>query len=266
MAAPNVLPRATSDGTVSGVRHAGAILDLFTPHAPEWGARGTARELGISKSHAQRLLSSLAGLGLLERQTSTGRYRVGVRSLALAAVMLESSPLISGALPIMRSLQARLDADVTLAVWDRSAILCLRPGADPSIVRLEPGDCVALSTVLLAGRPDEEVDPLSHIAQQAAIAPGGGAIDQLRGRLEYVRAGGVIGDFRGDLCVAAAPIADAVGSVMAALSVAATRARWQVHKREFVSGLRGAALHLTAVTQEAAAPRVGQAPSRIPGH
>jgi DNA-binding IclR family transcriptional regulator len=249
MAAPNVLPRVTSDGTVSGVRHAGAILDLFTPHAPEWGARGTARELGISKSHAQRLLSSLAGLGLLERQAGTGRYRVGVRSLALAAVMLESSPLISGALPIMRSLQERLDVDVTLAVWDRGAVLCVRPGADPSIVRLEPGDCVAVSTVLLAGRPVEDGDPLSHVAQQPVVAPGGGALDELRARLEYVRAGGVVGDFRGDLCVAAAPIADAVGSVRAALAVAATRPRWQIHKREFVSGLRGAALRLTAVTQ-----------------
>jgi hypothetical protein len=37
--------------------------------------------------------------------------------------------------------------------------------------------------------------------------------------------------------------------VRAALAVAATRPRWQIHKREFVSGLRGAALRLTAVTQ-----------------
>jgi DNA-binding IclR family transcriptional regulator len=235
---------------VSGVRHAGAVMELFTPLAPEWGAAGAARELGISKSHAHRLLWSLAYLGLLERQPGSRRYRLGVRWLASASVLLETSPLIANALPIMRSLRDRLDLDAALAVWDRGGVLCLQPGADPFIVRREPDDCVAAGTVLLAGRPDAEIEAASHIAHKPVIAPGASSPDELRGRLAHVRAGGMIGDFRagnGGTCDLAAPIVDATGSVVAALSVRAPRARWQVHKHEFTRALRGAALRLTSM-------------------
>ena len=228
---------------VSGVRHAGAILDLFAPHAPEWGAAGAARELGISRTHAHRLLWSLANLGLLERQPNR-RYRLGMRSLALASVVLETSPLIAHALPLMRSLNDQLDLDAALALWDRGGVLWLQPGGDPLLVHREPGACVAARTVLLAGRSDAEIEAASDLGGEPASSP-----DELRGRLEHVRAGGMIGDFRagnGGACYLAAPIVDAAGAVLAALSVQAPRARWQVHKHEFTCALRSAALRLTS--------------------
>jgi DNA-binding IclR family transcriptional regulator len=238
---------------VSGVRHAGEILELFTPHAPEWGAAGAARELGISRTHAHRLLWSLTNLGLLERQP-TRRYRLGMRSLVLACVLLETSPLIANALPLMRSLNEQLDLDAALAVWDRGGVLWLQPGADPLLVHREPGDCVAAGTVLLAGRSDAEIEAASHIAHEPVIAPGASLPDELRGRLEHVRAGGMIGDFRagnGGACYLAAPILDAGGAVVAAVSVQAPRARWQVHKHEFTCALRSATLRLTSRVSEA---------------
>jgi DNA-binding IclR family transcriptional regulator len=235
---------------VSGVRHAGEILELFTRQAPEWGAASAARELGISKSHAHRLLGSLAVLGLLERQSSSGRYRVGVRALALASVLLETSPLMANALAILRSLNDELDLDAAFAVWDRGGVLWLQPGTDRLLVHRELEDCVAAGTVLLAGRPDAEVEAASHIAHAPVIAPGASSADELRGRLEHVRAGGLIGDFRagnGGACDLAAPIVDAAGSVVAALSVQAPRAHWQIHKHEFTCALRRAALRLTSM-------------------
>jgi DNA-binding IclR family transcriptional regulator len=247
-------PQSTRDVMVSGVRHAAEILELFTSHAPEWGAAGAARELGISKSHAHRLLWSLANLGFLERQP-TGRYRLGMRSLALASVLLETSPLIANALRLMRSLNHRLDLDAALAVWDRGGLLWLQPGADPLLVHRELDDCVAAGTVLLAGRPDAEIEAASHIAHEPVTAPGASSIDELRGRLEHVRAGGLLGDFRagnGGTCHLAAPIMDAAGSVLAALSVQAPRARWQIHKQEFTCALRSAARQLTSLVARAA--------------
>ncbi len=248
---------------VSGVRHAGEILDLFTPHAPEWGAAGAARELGISRTHAHRLLWSLANVGLLERQPNR-RYRLGMRSLALASVLLATCPLVAYALPLMRSLNDELDLDAALAVWERGGVLCLQPGADPLLVHRDPGDCVAAGTVLLAGRPEAEIEAAAHIAHEPLIAPGARSPDELRERLEHVRAGGMIGDFRagnGGACYLAAPIVDAAGAVVAALSVQAPRARWQVHKREFTCALRSAALRLTSRVASA-----DHAPSRSVGY
>ena len=231
--------QSTRDVMVSGVRHAGEILELFTSDAHEWGAASAARELGISKSHAHRLLSSLANLGLLERQPN-GRYRLGLRSLALASVLLETSPLIANALPLMRTLKDQLDLAPALAVWDRGGVLCVQLGDGPLIVHCEPDDCVAAFMVLLAGRPDAEIEAASHIAHGPV---------SLRERLERVRAGGLIGDFRagnGGPCHLAAPIVDGAGSVLAALSVQAPRARWQVHRRAFTWALRTAALRLSS--------------------
>jgi DNA-binding IclR family transcriptional regulator len=138
----------------------------------------------------------------------------------------------------MRSLKHQLDLDAALAVWDRGGVLCLQPGVDPLIVHREPDDCVAAGTVLLAGRPDAEIEAASRIAHEPVIAPGASSPDELRDRLEHVRAGGLIGDFRagnGGACYLAAPIADATGSVVAALSVQAPRtlagAQARVHLR-----------------------------------
>jgi IclR family transcriptional regulator, KDG regulon repressor len=230
---------------VSGVRHAGEILELFTCEAPEWGAAGAARELGISRSHAHRLLSSLGLLGMLERQCDSGRYRLGVRSLALASVLLGTSPLMTNALAILRPLNAELDLDAALAVWDRGGVLCLQPGADQLLAHRGLEDCVAAATVLLASRSDTEVETAFHIVD----APGATSADQLRRRLEHVRAGGLIGDFRagnGGACYLAAPITDATGAVVAALSVQAPRARWQMHRHDFTFALRSAAVRLTS--------------------
>jgi IclR family KDG regulon transcriptional repressor len=233
---------------VSGVRHAGEILDLFTPHAPEWGAAGAACEVGISRTHAHRLLWSLADLGLLERQPNR-RYRLGMRSLTLASVLLDTSPLVTNALPLLRSLNDRLDLDAALAVWERRGVLWLQPGADPLVMHRAPGDCVA-GMVLLAGRPDAPSAAAFEIAQEPAVAPGVRSPDAPSGRREHVQAGGMIGDFRagkGGACSMAAPIMDAAGVVVAALSVQASRARWQVHEREFTRALRSAAHRLSSV-------------------
>jgi DNA-binding IclR family transcriptional regulator len=242
--------RSPREGMVSGVGYAGRILGLFTRDAPEWGAAGAARELGISRSHAHRLLRSLTLLGLLERQASTRRYRLGMRSLALACVLVETTPLFANAFPILRSLNERLDLEAALAVWDRGGVLWLQPGADRLLVHRELEDCVAAGTVLLAGRPDTKIETASGIAHAPVIAPGASSADELRGRLEHVRAGGLIGDFRagnGGACDLAAPIMDARRSLVAALSVQAPRTRWQIHSHEFTCALRCAALRLTSM-------------------
>jgi DNA-binding IclR family transcriptional regulator len=138
-------------------------------------------------------------------------------------------------------------------VWDRGGALWLQPSADRLLVHREIGDCVAVGTVLLAGRPDAEVET-SQLARAPVIALGASSSDELRGRLEHVRAGGLIGDFRAGnfgVCQLAAPITDAAGSVVAALSVQALRARWQIHRHRFISALRSAALRLTATVARA---------------
>ena len=171
---------------VSGVRHAGEILDLFTPHAPEWGAAGAACEVGISRTHAHRLLWSLADLGLLERQPNR-RYRLGMRSLTLASVLLDTSPLVTNALPLLRSLNDRLGLDAALAVWERRGVLWLQPGADPLLMHRRPVTASPAWSCLRGGRtrrsrrpPRSLTSRFSRLAPARPTSRAGGASTSAR--------------------------------------------------------------------------------------
>ena len=59
------------------LKRAGTVLDLFTTDEPEWGVTATAHRLGIGKSLAHDILSSLAAIGLLQR-VGHGRLVIAV--------------------------------------------------------------------------------------------------------------------------------------------------------------------------------------------
>lgn len=233
---------------VSGVRHTSEVLDLFTSQVPEWGPADAGRRLGISRSHAHRLLSTLAELGLLERRPATGRYRVGARCLVPASVLLDSNVLFSSGVQIMRSLSTQFDVAAALSVRDRDGVLTLQPEADPLIVRRRAGDCVAVDTVLLAGRCTTEIDEVLDSRDPCTADAGMGAAETLRRRIERVRGGGLIGALRpgepGSVRLAA-PVVDA-GAVVAALSVEVQHPRWRILEQELARVLRDAARRLSA--------------------
>ena len=93
------------------------------------------------------------------------RYRLGMRSLALASVVLETSPLLANALPLMRSLNDQLDLNAALAVWERGGVLWLQPGVRSVARPLPARDRIAAGTVLLAGRPEAEIEAASDVAR-----------------------------------------------------------------------------------------------------
>ncbi|TDO51733.1 IclR family transcriptional regulator [Kribbella sp. VKM Ac-2527] len=233
--------------TVSGVQHAGELLELFTPLTPDWGATDAARRLGISKSHAHRLLTSLAELGFVERQPGSRRYRLGWRCLGFAAIVLETSPIAAHAMPIMRSLRKQYDVEAALSVWNQDAVVSLRPFEDPLIVRRPPGDRIAITAVLAAACPDTPAATAPGLARQAHSVAHSNIASQ--DRVRHVRAGGLVGEYEPGACGAfclAAPVLDADGAIVAALSVDVPRLHWEAHKHDIIRGLRSAALRLSA--------------------
>ena len=106
------------------LKRAGTVLDLFTTEDPEWGVTATAQRLGIGKSLAHDILSSLAAIGLLQR-VGHGRYRLGWRTISLASVLLRTSDLKAQARPIVRELSERQRLPVSLAAWDCDRIIYL---------------------------------------------------------------------------------------------------------------------------------------------
>src|SRR2546421_11288753 len=76
-----------STARVASAQRSLAILDVLADE-PALGTNEIARRLGTSASTTSRQLATLVEAGLVEHVPSTGRYRLGIRLVALATSVL----------------------------------------------------------------------------------------------------------------------------------------------------------------------------------
>jgi DNA-binding IclR family transcriptional regulator len=142
---------------------AGQVLDLFG-ECEEWGVTDLSVRLGLSKSNAHDLLSSLAAINLLQR-TKGSRYRLGWRLISMAGRVADAALLRRHAPEYLQAL-ARAGGETThLAVWEGQHIFFVaqavaphggmdRPEARPGA--LLPGHATSSGKILLGQVPWEE--------------------------------------------------------------------------------------------------------------
>lgn len=104
-----------SSRDVEATVRAVAILDALADGG-ELGTTDVARRTGISASTVSRQLGTLARLGLVEHVVATGRYRLGVRVLALANAVLSRLDLRDAARPHLEQLVHAVGETATLSV------------------------------------------------------------------------------------------------------------------------------------------------------
>jgi IclR family KDG regulon transcriptional repressor len=103
-----------ADAPLRSVSIAMGVLGCFETEA-ELGATRVARELGVAKSTACRMLAALAASGMLER-TETGRYRLGLRLFEIGQLAVDRLMLRELALPVLGELRDVLRETAQLAV------------------------------------------------------------------------------------------------------------------------------------------------------
>ncbi|MGC5172729.1 helix-turn-helix domain-containing protein [Microbacterium sp. DT81.1] len=209
---------------ISGVHHAGQVLDLFTKGDWEWGAADVGRRLAMSRAHAHRLLSTLAEIGLLDRVESSGRFRLSWTWFHYGGVIRATDPLIASSVPILRQIRARYGLETMLAVWRGGAMHGFSPDATQTAVHRQRSVCIALSVVLIAGLAEDEL--ATHLASDpnAAWFPPPAELNEM---IREVREGGLLarpepGDVDGGWL--ATPIMDD-DRIVAALGVYTRNAR-----------------------------------------
>lgn len=99
MASPPALPAQPNNSLMVGMD----CLRLVTEAGGAIGSREVARRLGLTHTRINRLLGTLAFMGLLERDADR-RYRPGPALHALAAQSMMASRLLPAALPVLRDL------------------------------------------------------------------------------------------------------------------------------------------------------------------
>ena len=104
-----------STARVASARRSLAILDVLAEE-PSLGTNEIARRLGTSASTTSRQLATLVEAGLVEHVPVTGRYRLGIRIVALATSVLARLDVRAIAHPHLEDLAEQIGETATLSV------------------------------------------------------------------------------------------------------------------------------------------------------
>lgn len=226
--------------TLGSVANAARVLKAFSPSRREWGVSDLARELGIAKSTAHRLLATLTDESLLEQDPRTGRYRLGLAAFDMAAAA-QSTDLHEAVLAPMTELRNRTGETVQVAVLDGRQVVYVERLDSPNTLRLfmevgrrNDAHSTGCGKALLAFTPPEQLDRLlrdwSPAAKTSLTITD---VDRLRREFAEIRQRGYAvnrGESEVGVVSIAAPIRDASTRVVAAISVAGPAERLEPHE------------------------------------
>ncbi len=103
------------DGGLKSVNAALDLLDCFAEDE-ELGVSEVARRLGVAKSTAHRLLTTLASHDIIAKNEETGRYRLGLHLFELGHLALSRMRLRQSSVALLEELRERSGWTVHLAV------------------------------------------------------------------------------------------------------------------------------------------------------
>ena len=103
---------------LGSVRNAARVLRAFSGADTELGVTDLSRRLGIGKSTAHRIVTTLAAERLLERGRERGTYRLGLALYELGTGVSEHVDLHQAALPVLTTLRHATGEMVHVAVLD----------------------------------------------------------------------------------------------------------------------------------------------------
>ncbi len=94
------------------------ILEAFTARRKDLGIREIVEATGLNRSTAIRLVANLERRGLLQRDPSSGRFRLGHRLFEMGSLVYSSLSVLQAAAGPLSALEQRSGATIVLAVRD----------------------------------------------------------------------------------------------------------------------------------------------------
>jgi len=216
--------------SLSSVASAARLLKEFAGERREMGVTEAARRLGLGKSTAHRLLNTLTEERLLERDPRTGAYRLGLAMFELGRSVSTYSILHEVCVPVMDQLRAATKATVQVSVLDGREVVYVERRETASTLRMFgrvghrfPANCTGSGKALLAFLPPSRLEELLDGWEltgrtEASVSD----VAVLRAQLVEIRERGWsenVNEAEMGVASVAAPIRDADGAVVAAISV-----------------------------------------------
>ena len=188
-----------SDGGLSSVGNAARLLKAFLSREKEIGVSELARRLDLGKSTVHRLLTTLVQEGLVERNTETGAYRLGLTMFELGQVVQSHMDLHGAVGPVLAALREETHEGCQVGVLDGHEVVYIDRLESSQTLRLfnETGRRVPVHTTssgktLLAHLTEPELEavlaaasPLAQMTPRSVTDP-----QLLRAELARIRARG----------------------------------------------------------------------------
>ncbi|RAN71162.1 ArsR family transcriptional regulator [Bacillus sp. SRB_336] len=132
---------ANADSGASDVRgtsvivNAIAVLRCFSAQEPLLGVTEIAQRVGMHKSSVSRILATLEQEELVERDTDSRRFRLGLGLIAVAGPLLAELEERRAAYPLLRRLTEQTGETSALMVWNGRESMCVEQIASPQQVK-----------------------------------------------------------------------------------------------------------------------------------
>ena len=236
------MPPVAPTTPMQSVDRALETLELLAEHG-ESGVTEVAERLGVHKSTASRLLGALEARRMVEQSGDRGRYRLGGGVLALAGALAGQLDLVRAAHGVCEALAEEVGETVNVAIPDDGDVVNVDQARGSSAVSTHnwtgertPAHATSSGKVLLAfgalprpagrGRLPRYTD--RTVTDRRALAA---QLDEVAGRGFAV----ADGELEEGLLAIAAPVRDAGGTVVAAISASGPGYRLGQGRREEVA-------------------------------
>lgn len=216
---------------VPGLDRGMRVLNLLARHGEPMTASALARELDIPRSAIYEIINTLL-VHKAVRQHPGGHIGLGHQTLILGSAYGASLDLVALAQPIAREVMLTCEETVQLGFLEGRYVVYLVKADSPRPVRLVstvgsqvPAHCTALGKMLLASLPDDELERrVAHVSLEQLTSASITDFEALKDNLAEVRRRGYAwedGESNDEVACIAAPVRDAEGQVVAAMSVSA---------------------------------------------
>jgi DNA-binding IclR family transcriptional regulator len=204
------------------------LLESLARSEKPCGVTELANELQLTKSNIHRLLQGLVHQGFARNVADSGRYELTMKLWELGSHVFGRLDVRHISVPYMEALAKETSETVHLSTLDGIDVLYLAKIDSPQPVRAyttvggrAPAQCVATGKAQLAWA-DPSIIAAVKKTLKAYTSKSITKAGQLDTELERVRTQGFAlnqGEWREQVCGAAAPIRDASGRVIAALGI-----------------------------------------------
>jgi DNA-binding IclR family transcriptional regulator len=215
----------TKSGSVPAIERALAVLEFLAQSKSGFSTSEISRRLGLPKSSTYLIVETLERQGFLQKNRQTGKYCLGLKLITLSRNAVENLDLREEAKPFLRSLMQESQLIVHMAVLDGTEAVIIEKVAAPGMLRVPTWvgrrldvNCTSVGKALAAFSSEEELDEIVRLKgfpkrndntmELASVRHLGYSLDDEEDEI-------------GERCIGA-PIFDAFGTIIAAISVAGT--------------------------------------------